>query len=153
QRKGSASWDKALADGWKAGETLFEPEEACGRAEVIMNLLSDAGQMQTWAQLLPYLTPGKTLYFSHGFGLAFASKTGMRPPEGIDVVLVAPKGSGTSLRRLFLEGKGLNASYAIFQDSSGSARDKVLALGMGIGAGDLLETSFQKEAYRELTGD
>lgn len=153
QRKASPSWQKAVSDRWVEGESLFEPEAACERADIIMNLLSDAGQMQTWQQLLPYLKPGKTLYFSHGFGIAFQDRTCIVPPEGIDVVLVAPKGSGTSLRRLFLEGKGLNASYAVYQDSTGQAREKALALGMGIGSGYLFETTFQNEAYSDLTGE
>jgi ketol-acid reductoisomerase len=153
QRSGTPSWDKAVADGWVPGETLFDIEEACKRATVIEYLLSDAGQIATWPKILPYLTPGKCLYFSHGFGITFRDQTGIIPPEGVDVVLVAPKGSGTSLRRLFLAGKGLNSSYAIFQNATGRAFERVVALGIGIGSGYLFETDFQKEVYSDLTGE
>lgn len=153
QRKGSASWDKALSDGWKEGENLFEIEEACKRGTVLMNLLSDAGQIQEWDTVKKHLTEEKTLYFSHGFGVTFKEKTGIVPPDNVDVVLVAPKGSGTSLRTLFLKGQGLNSSFAVFQDASGKARDKVLAIGIAVGSGYLFETTFEKEVYSDLTGE
>ena len=153
QRKGSATWQKALADGWEEGKTLFDLEEACEKGTVLMNLLSDAGQIQAWPTVEKYLTKGKTLYFSHGFGVTFHEKTGIVPPKEVDVVLVAPKGSGTSLRTLFKQGSGLNSSYAVEQDASGKALEKVLALGIGIGSGYLFETSFQKEVYSDLTGE
>ena len=153
QRKGSASWEKALSDGWKEGENLFEIEEACKRGTVLMNLLSDAGQIQEWDTVKKHLTEEKTLYFSHGFGVTFKEKTGIVPPENVDVVLVAPKGSGTSLRTLFLKGQGLNSSFAVFQDASGKARDKVLAIGIAVGSGYLFETTFEKEVYSDLTGE
>lgn len=153
QRKGSATWQKALNDGWEEGKTLFDLEEACEKGTVMMNLLSDAGQIQAWPTVEKHLTKGKTLYFSHGFGVTFHEKTGIVPPKDVDVVLVAPKGSGTSLRTLFKEGSGLNSSYAVEQDASGKALEKVLALGIGIGSGYLFETSFQKEVYSDLTGE
>ena len=153
QRKNSKSFDKALADGWVEGENLFSIEEALEKGTIIQYLLSDAGQIQCWNQVLPYLTEGKTLYFSHGFGVTYKDQTGIIPPENVDVVLVAPKGSGTSLRRLFVEGKGLNSSYAIFQDATGKAWDKVIALGIGVGSGYLFETTFEKEVYSDLTGE
>lgn len=153
QRPGTASWDRAVADGWIPGETLFDVIEAASRASIIEFLLSDAGQIACWPALLPHLTPGKCLYFSHGFGITFRDQTGIIPPDGVDVVLVAPKGSGTSLRRLFLAGKGLNASYAIFQDATGRAHERVAALGIGIGAGYLFETDFQREVFSDLTGE
>ncbi len=145
QRRGTKTWDKAVADGWVPGETLFEIEEAAKRGTIIQYLLSDAGQIALWDTVKPHLTPGKCLYFSHGFAVTFKDDTGVIPPEGIDVVLVAPKGSGTSLRRLFLEGKGLNSSYAIFQDATGRAKERVLSLGIGVGSGYLFETDFRKE--------
>lgn len=116
-------------------------------------MLSDAGQIAFWPTLKKHLTPGKTLYFSHGFGVTFKDQTGIEPPADVDVVLVAPKGSGTSLRRLFVAGKGLNSSFAIHQDASGKARDKVIALGIGVGSGYLFETDFKKEVYSDLTGE
>ena len=153
QRKNSRSWDKAIEDGWVEGETLFELEEACEKGTILMNLLSDAGQITTWPMIKSHLTEGKTLFFSHGFGVTFNDQTGIVPPDNIDVVLVAPKGSGTSVRRLFLQGAGINSSFAIHNDFSGKAREKVLAIGIGIGSGFLFETTFQKEVYSDLTGE
>lgn len=153
QRKGGKSWDKAIADGWVEGENLFDIEEACQRATIIQYLLSDAGQIASWPLIKPHLTKGKALYFSHGFGVTFHEQTGIVPPPDVDVILVAPKGSGTSLRRLFVAGKGINSSYAIFQDASGKAKDRVLALGIGVGSGYLFETDFKKEVFSDLTGE
>jgi len=153
QRKGGKSWDKAIADGWVEGKSLFDIEEACAKATIIQYLLSDAGQIDLWPTIKKHLTTGKALYFSHGFGITYKEKTGIIPPSDVDVILVAPKGSGTSLRRLFIEGKGLNSSYAIFQDATGKAYDRVVALGIGVGSGYLFETDFKKEVYSDLTGE
>ncbi len=153
QRKNSKTWDKAVADGWVPGKDLFEIEEACQRATIIQFLLSDAGQIAVWPSIKKYLTPGKALYFSHGFGITYNDRTGIVPPKDVDVILVAPKGSGTSLRRLFLEGRGLNSSYAIWQDATGRAFDRVIALGIAIGSGYLFETTFKREVYSDLTGE
>ena len=153
QRKGSKSWDKAVADGWVPGETLFEIEEACEKATVIEFLLSDAGQIQAWPSVKKHLTAGKCLYFSHGFAITYNERTGIVPPKDVDVVMVAPKGSGTSLRRLFLQGRGINSSYAIWQDATGKAYDRTIALGVGIGSGYLFETTFKRETYSDLTGE
>lgn len=153
QRKGSKTWDKALADGWVPGETLFELEEACQRGTILQYLLSDAGQISVWPTVKENLSPGKALYFSHGFGVTFNERTGIVPPDNVDVILVAPKGSGTSLRRMFLEGRGLNSSFAIFQDSTGRAKERVVALGIGVGSGYLFPTTFKKEVYSDLTGE
>jgi ketol-acid reductoisomerase len=153
QRKDSATWDKAIKDGWVPGETLFSIEEAAQKGTIIQYLLSDAAQIAVWPTLKPYLTAGKALYFSHGFGVTYKERTGIIPPADIDVILAAPKGSGTSLRRMFLAGKGLNSSYAIFQDATGKAKDRVIALGIGIGSGYLFETDFKKEVFSDLTGE
>jgi ketol-acid reductoisomerase len=153
QRSNSKSWDKAVRDGFVPGETLFEIEEALERGTIICYLLSDAAQIQMWPTVQKYLTPGKALYFSHGFGITFNQQTGIVPPPGVDVFLVAPKGSGTSLRRMFLQGRGLNSSYAIFQDATGKAFERVVSLGIAIGSGYLFETNFQKEVYSDLTGE
>jgi len=153
QRSGGASWKKALADGWKEGTDLFDIETACRTGTVIMFLLSDAGQISAWPVIERNLEPGKALYFSHGFGVTYSDQTGIVPPEGVDVIMVAPKGSGTSLRRLFLEGKGLNSSYAVYRDATGRAWDRVIALGIGIGSAYLFETDFQKEVFSDLTGE
>lgn len=153
QRSPSKSYDKAIADGFVPGETLFSIEEACEKATVIQYLLSDAAQIQLWPTVKKHLTPGKALYFSHGFGITYKERTGIIPPTDVDVILAAPKGSGTSLRRLFVEGKGLNSSFAVFQDATGNARDRVIAMGIGIGSGYLFETTFKKEVYSDLTGE
>lgn len=153
QRKGSKTWDKAIEHGWVEGETLFDLEEAARRGTILQYLLSDAGQIALWPTIKPHLTKGKTLYFSHGFGVTFNDQTGIVPPAEVDVILVAPKGSGTSVRRLFLQGKGINSSYAIYQDASGKAREKAYALGIGVGSGYLFETDFKKEVYSDLTGE
>lgn len=153
QRKDSKTWDKAIADGWVPGRTLFEIEEACEKATIIQYLLSDAAQIAMWPTIQKHLTAGKALYFSHGFGVTYSDRTGIIPPKDVDVILVAPKGSGTSLRRLFLEGRGLNSSYAIYQDATGKAMDRVVALGIGVGSGYLFETTFKKEVYSDLTGE
>ncbi|MFV0419597.1 MAG: ketol-acid reductoisomerase [Dysgonomonas sp.] len=153
QRKGGKTWEKAIADGWVPGETLFDIEEAAERGTIIQYLLSDAAQIEVWPRLKPYLTSGKALYFSHGFGITYKERTGIIPPADVDVILVAPKGSGTSLRRMFLEGRGLNSSYAIFQDATGRAKERVIALGIGVGSGYLFETNFKREVYSDLTGE
>jgi ketol-acid reductoisomerase len=153
QRQGSKTWDKAIADGWVPGETLFDIDEACSRGTILQYLLSDAGQITLWPTVKKHLSPGKALYFSHGFGITYKEKTGIVPPPDIDVILIAPKGSGTSLRRMFVEGRGLNSSYAIFQDATGRAKDRVIALGIGVGSGYLFETDFYREVTSDLTGE
>ena len=153
QRKNSKSWNKAIEDGWIPGQNLFSIEEAAQMGTLIMYLLSDAGQIEQWNLIKPHLKKGKTLYFSHGFGITFSEKTGIIPPADIDVFLVAPKGSGTSLRRLFVQGKGINSSYAVFQNYTGRAKIKCLAIGIGIGSGYLFETDFKMEVYSDLTGE
>jgi len=153
QRKDSPTWEKAIADGWEPRKTLFSIEEAAEKGTIIQYLLSDAAQIAVWPTLKQYLTPSKTLYFSHGFGITYKERTGIIPSADIDVILAAPKGSGTSLRRLFLEGRGLNSSFAVFQDATGKARDKAIALGIGIGSGYLFETTFKKEVFSDLTGE
>ena len=153
QRKNSKSWDKAMADGFVPGETLFEIEEALEKGTIICYLLSDAAQIEYWPKVKQHLTPGKALYFSHGFGITFNERTGIVPPADVDVFLVAPKGSGTSLRRMFLQDRGLNSSFAVYQDATGKARERVTALGIAIGSGYLFETDFRKEVYSDLAGE
>lgn len=153
QREGGASWKKAVEDGWVPGETLFSVEEAAKRGTILQYLLSDAGQKEFWPTLKPLLTKGKALYFSHGFSIVYHDQTGVVPPPDVDVILVAPKGSGTTVRRLFLQGKGINASYAVHQDATGRAYERVRALGIAIGSGYLFETTFKKEVFSDLTGE
>ena len=151
-RKGG-SWDNAVNDGWIEGETLFEIEEATKRGTVIQLLLSDAGQIQAWPTVKENLKEGDTLYFSHGFGIIFRDDTNIIPPSNVNVVLVAPKGSGLTVRNHFLEGRGINSSYAIFQDFNGSAKDIAIATAFAIGSGHLFETTFEKEVHSDLTGE
>ena len=153
QRKDSKTWNKAIKDGWEPGLNLFPLEEAAEKGTILQYLLSDAGQIAQWNMVKTHLKPGKTLYFSHGFGVTYSEKTGIVPPKEVDVILVAPKGSGTSLRRLFLANKGLNSSFAVHQDATGKAFEKAIALGIGVGSGYLFETSFKKEVYSDLTGE
>lgn len=152
QRQGK-TYDKAVADGWKPGETLFSIEEACQRATVIMCLLSDAAVLEQWQVIKKHLSAGKALYFSHGFAITWPDRTGVVPPADVDVIMVAPKGSGASLRSMFLEGRGVNSSFAVEQDATGHALDRCLALGIGIGSGYLFETTFKREAVSDLTGE
>jgi ketol-acid reductoisomerase len=152
QRQGK-TFEKAVNDGWVPGETLFSVEEAAEKGTIVMCLLSDAAVMSVWPTLKQYLTPGKALYFSHGFAITWSDRTGCVPANDIDVIMVAPKGSGTSLRTMFLEGRGLNSSYAVYQDATGKALDRTLALGIGIGSGYMFETTFQREATSDLTGE
>jgi len=146
-------WDRALADGWRPGKDLFDIEEAAARGTIVKFLVSDAAMPKVWPIIKPHLTAGKALYFSHGFGLTYRKLTGVVPPKDIDVILVAPKGSGTSVRRNFLSGAGINSSFAIEQDATGRARDRVLAIGIGIGSGYLFPTTFKHEVYSDLTGE
>ena len=152
QREGK-TYDKAVADGWVPGKTLFSIEEAAEKGTIVCMLLSDAGQIAAWPKIKKYLTPGKALYYSHGFAINWQDRTGVVPPKDIDVIMVAPKGSGTSLRTMFLEGRGLNCSYAVYQDATGKAEEKTIAFGIGIGAGYLFKTTFQREATSDLTGE
>jgi len=153
QREGGSSWERAVADGFVPGETLFPVEEAAKKGTVIQYLLSDAGQVATWPGVKECLDEGNMLYFSHGFSIVFKDQTGIVPPTNVDVVLVAPKGSGLTVRTNFLDGSGINSSFAIFQDYTGRAREKTLALGIAIGSGYLFPTTFENEVYSDLTGE
>lgn len=153
RRSSKKSWDRAVKDGWVPGETLFDIEEAAEKGTIIQMLVSDAAQMAIWPTVKKYLTPGKALYFSHGFSIVYKDQTKIVPPKDIDVILVAPKGSGLNVRRNFLSGAGINSSFAVFQDSTGRAMERCLALGIGVGSGYLFPTTFQKEVYSDLTGE
>ncbi len=153
QREGGRSWRRAVDDGFVPGKTLFALEEAATRGTVIQFLLSDAGQVAAWPKIQPCLNEGDALYFSHGFSVVYKDQTGIIPPENVDVILVAPKGSGRTVRTNFLEGSGINSSFAIHQDFTGRARERTLALGIAIGSGYLFPTTFEKEVYSDLTGE
>jgi len=153
QREGGKTWEKAVADGFVPGETLFPLEEAATKATIVQNLLSDAGQVATWPQVKACLNSGDALYFSHGFGIVFKDQTQIIPPDNVDVIMVAPKGSGRNVRNNFLDGSGINSSYAVFQDFTGNARQRTLALGIAVGSGYLFPTTFEKEVHSDLTGE
>ena len=153
QRKGTASWDRAVADGFVPGKTLFPLEEAAEKGTVVQFLLSDAGQVVLWPTLKNFLNESDALYFSHGFSIVYKDQTGIIPPENIDVILVAPKGSGRTVRTNFLDGSGINSSFASFQDYTGRAKERTLALGIAIGSGYLFRTTFENEVYSDLTGE
>lgn len=146
-------WQRALDAGWEPGKTLFSVEEAATKGTIIQYLISDAGQMALWPTVKPCLKEGDALYFSHGFSIVFKDQTGVIPPPNIDVIMVAPKGSGRSVRENFLSGSGINSSYAVFQDYTGRATERTLAVGIAIGSGYLFETTFQKEVHSDLTGE
>jgi ketol-acid reductoisomerase len=146
-------WERAVKDGWKPGVDLFEIEEAVRRATIVELLVADAAHKRVWPLIKKNLQPGAALYFSHGFSIVYKDQTHIIPPKNIDVIMVAPKGSGTSLRRNFLSGEGINASFAVFQDATGKARERAIAIGIGIGAGYLFPTTFENEVYSDLVGE
>jgi ketol-acid reductoisomerase len=146
-------WAKAEKDGWVPGKTLFTVEEACEKGTIIQYLMSDAAQKILWPIVKPFLTKGKAIYFSHGFSIVYKEQTGVIPPTDVDVILVAPKGSGTSVRANFLDGSGINSSFAVEQDATGKALERTLALGIAVGSGYLFRTTFKYEVYSDLTGE
>ena len=153
QREGGKTWQRAVTDGFVPGETLFPLEEAAKKATIIQYLLSDAGQVATWPSIKACLDEGNALYFSHGFGIVFKDQTKIIPPPNVDVILVAPKGSGRNVRLNFLDGSGINSSYAVFQDFTGNAKERTLALGIAVGSGYLFPTTFENEVHSDLTGE
>jgi ketol-acid reductoisomerase len=146
-------WDRARQDGWVPGKTLFEIEEAVKRGTIIQMLVSDAAQRSIWPVVKRNLKPGDAVYFSHGFSIVYKAQTKVIPPPDVDVIMVAPKGSGTSVRRNFLTGAGINSSFAVHQDATGKARERCLAVGIGIGSGYLFPTTFEHEVTSDLTGE
>jgi ketol-acid reductoisomerase len=154
QRKGGQGWKDAVRDGWSEGKTLFSSiEEVIPRATVVQYLLSDAGQKEQWPLVNKNLRKGQALYFSHGFSIVFKEQTGVIPPKDVDVILVAPKGAGRTVRSNYLSGSGINASFAVYQDVTGHAKERAIALGIAIGSGYLFPTTFEKEVYSDLTGE
>ena len=149
----ASDWDRALQDGWIPGKTLFDMEEAAQRGTIVQMLVSDAAQQAIWPTMKKCLNPGDALYFSHGFSITYKDQTGVIPPNNVDVILVAPKGSGTSVRRNFLSGAGINSSFAVEQDHTGRATERCLALGIAVGSGYLFPTTFRNEVFSDLTGE
>jgi len=153
QRKGGQSWKKAIDDGFIPGETLFSLEEAAERGTIIQFLVSDAGQVATWPKIRPCLKEGDALFFSHGFSIVYQEQTRVNPPENVDVIMVAPKGSGRTVRSNFLAGSGINSGYAVFQDYTGRAKERTLAIGIALGSGYLFPTTFLNEVHSDLVGE
>jgi ketol-acid reductoisomerase len=153
QREGGRSWERAVEDGFVPGKTLFPLQEAAQRSTIIQYLLSDAGQVATWPSIKACLDEGDALCFSHGFGIVYKDQTGIIPPANVDVIMVAPKGSGRTVRTNFLDGSGINSSYAVFQDFTGKAKERTQALGIAIGSGYLFPTTFENEVHSDLTGE
>ena len=153
QREGGNSWQRAVDDGFVPGETLFSLEEAAEKGTILQYLVSDAGQVATWPAVKACLQPGDALYFSHGFSIVYKEQTEIIPPSDVDVIMVAPKGSGRTVRANFLVGSGINSSYAVFQDTTGHAEERTIALGIAIGSGYLFPTTFEKEVHSDLTGE
>ena len=149
----AGDWKRAVKDGFKPGKTLFDIEEACEKATIVMMLVNDAAIKQVWPRVAPFMTAGKALYFSHGFGFVYNRLTGVKPSADVDVILVAPKGSGTSVRRNFLAGVGINSSFAVAQDATGKALDRTLAIGIAVGSGYLFPTTFEHEVTSDLVGE
>ncbi|KAH3675981.1 hypothetical protein WICMUC_002277 [Wickerhamomyces mucosus] len=152
-RENGASWKAAIEDGWIPGQNLFPVEEAINKGTIVMNLLSDAAQSETWPQIKPLITEGKTLYFAHGFSPVFKDLTHVETPANVDVILVAPKGSGRTVRSLFKEGRGINSSYAVWNDVSGNAHEKAQALAVAVGSGYVYQTTFEREVNSDLYGE
>ncbi len=152
-KKFERDWDRAVQDGWIPGETLFDIEEAAQRGTIVQMLVSDAAQQAIWPTIKKCLNPGDALYFSHGFSITYKDQTRVIPPNNVDVILVAPKGSGTSVRRNFLSGAGINSSFAVEQDYTGRAKERCLALGIAVGSGYLFPTTFRNEVFSDLTGE
>lgn len=146
-------WNRAVKDGWKPGKTLFDLEEAAERGTILCILVNDAAQRIVWPTIKKHLKPGNALYFSHGFSIVYRDQTKVIPPRDVDVIMVAPKGSGTSVRRNFLSGAGINSSYAVFQDATGRAKQRCIAVGIGVGSGYLFPTTFKNEVFSDLAGE
>jgi len=146
-------WNRAVEDGWEPGKTLFDIEEAAQRGTIVQMLVSDAAQKAIWPAIKKCLNSGDALYFSHGFSIVYKDQTEIIPPDNVDVIMVAPKGSGTSVRRNFLSGAGINSSFAVEQDFTGRAKERCIAIGIAVGSGYLFPTTFKNEVYSDLTGE
>ena len=146
-------WDRAVKDGWVPGKTLFEIDEAVRRGTIIQMLVTDAAQRIIWPTVKANLKKGAALCFSHGFSIEYSKQTGVIPPKNVDVIMVAPKGSGLNVRRNFLSGAGINSSYAVWQNFTKRAAERCKAVGIAIGSGFLFPTTFRKEVTSDLVGE
>ena len=149
QRKGGPNYDMAVKDGFK----LVDAEEAAKKADIIQILTQDHLQGEIYAQsIAPYIKPGKSLLFSHGFNIHFGY---IKPPKNIDVFMVAPKGPGSLVRSQFVEGGGVPCLVAIHQNATGNALKLGLAYAKAIGGtrAGVIETNFKEETETDLFGE
>ena len=153
-RKGSGHWAKAAAFAEKNPNfKVMEVEDAAKAADIVMMLVPDELAADIYnAQVAPNMKEGDVLMFAHGFNIHFNL---IQPAKNIDVIMVAPKGPGHTVRSQYLEGKGVPSLIAVYQDYSGKAKDYALAYACGIGAGraGILETSFREETETDLFGE
>ncbi len=153
-RKGSGHWAKAAAFAEKNPNfKVMEVEDAAKAADIVMMLVPDELAADIYnAQVAPNMKDGDVLMFAHGFNIHFNL---INPAKNIDVIMVAPKGPGHTVRSQYLEGKGVPSLIAVHQDYSGRAKDYALAYACGIGAGraGILETSFREETETDLFGE
>jgi ketol-acid reductoisomerase len=148
-RKGSKSWQEAE----EAGLKVATVPEAVRDAQVVAFLLPDGPQAEVYRdEVAPNLAPGAALLFAHGFSIHFGR---IEPPAGHDVIMVAPKGPGHILRRMYEDGHGIPSLVAVAQDASGNARDLALAWAAGIGSArvGVIETTFKDETETDLFGE
>lgn len=147
--KGSKSWEKAE----QAGLKVLTAEDAAKEADFIMLLIPDEKQPKLYKECIePNLTEGKILMFAHGFNIHYGQ---IVPPSNVDVIMVAPKGPGHTVRSQYQEGKGVPCLIAVYQDYSGKAKDYALAYAKGIGGAraGVLETTFKDETETDLFGE
>jgi ketol-acid reductoisomerase len=147
--KGTANYEKAIEDGFKP----VTAAEAASQADLIQMLVEDEVQPTVYAnEVEPNLKAGNTLVFSHGFNIHFGQ---IVPPKDVDVIMVAPKGPGHLVRRIYTEGAGVPALIAVYQDAGGKAKETALAYAKGIGATrvGVLETTFEEETETDLFGE
>ena len=153
-RQGSGHWAKAAAFAEKNPNfKVMEVEDAAKAADIVMMLVPDELAADIYnAQVAPYMKDGDVLMFAHGFNIHFGF---IQPQKNIDVIMVAPKGPGHTVRTQYLEGKGVPSLIAVYQDYTGKAKDYALAYACGIGAGraGILETSFREETETDLFGE
>ena len=153
-RKGSGHWEKAAAFAAEHPNfRVMEVEEAAAAGDIVMMLVPDELAADIYnRQVAPYMTEGKTLAFAHGFNIHFKT---IVPPENVDVIMIAPKGPGHTVRSLYRDGRGVPSLICVEQDYSGRAKDTALAYACGIGAGraGILETTFKEETETDLFGE
>ncbi len=148
-KKDGRSWSKAVEEGFE----VYTISEATEKGDIILFLIPDMVQPEVYMKsIAPYLKEGKTLNFAHGFNIHFKQ---IIPPKNIDVIMVAPKSPGPRLRETYVGGFGVPALIAVYQDYTGQAREKALAISKGLGCSraGVLETTFKDETESDLIGE